>query len=734
MLSNNPYEVIWNTPSEDYNETMPLGNGEVALNAWIEPSGDLRFYIARTDSWDDYGRLVKVGAIRVNVDSNLKENIDSFKQVLNVKNATMNVHYKKGDNEVNLRLWVDANNPIIVIEIYTQKPTSVVASVELWRKKQTELLNVEVSDIFFRRPEKTIIEPDIVLTGLEDYIGWCHHNIKSIGPDLCARIQGIADFPRQDPLLHRTFGALVTTERYEKIDDLTLASKTSRTHVFEIAVHTKHPANLEEWFNETRQILKEAKLVPLVKRRKEHEKWWTNFWNRSWIHISENSFSKSKGDTFVLTQAYTLQRYMNACAGRGSYPIKFNGSLFTVPSDEKSSDPDYRRWGPGYWWQNTRLPYYTMCTSGDFEMMQPLFKMYVELMPLFKFRTKRYFGHEGAYIPECIYFWGDVFTETYGWQPFEERADKLQESRWHKWEWIAGLELIWLMLDYFDYTEDEKFLREVVLPFTQEILTFFDQHYNLGPDGKLLIYPAQALETWWECINPMPEIAGLHAVVSRLLALPEELVETKQINFWRKLKEKLPNLPVKFTKDGKIMLAPAQDFREKHNVENPELYAVFPFRLIAIGKQNMEWGIEAFKNRTDKGAFGWRQDDIFMAYLGQTEQVKEYVVKRARTKYEKSRFPAFWGPNYDWVPDQDHGSVLMKALQSMLLQVDGKRIYLLPAWPKEWDVEFKLHAPFRTTLVGKVKDGKLVHLEVDPKERMKDVIVLFPSSKNFNIN
>ncbi|MGC9085820.1 MAG: DUF5703 domain-containing protein [Thermoproteota archaeon] len=728
MLGNNPYEVIWDTPSEDYNGTVPLGNGEVALNAWVEPSGDLRFYIARTDSWDDYGRLVKVGAIRISVGSNSKKKVDSFKQVLNVKNATMDVYYKKEGNEVNLKLWVDANRPIIVVEIYAQKPISVVASVELWRTKQKELLTVEVSDIFFRRPEKTIIEPDIVLTELKDCIGWCHHNVKSIGPDLCARIQGTADFPRQDPLLHRTFGALVTTEKYEKIDDLTLSSRTGKTHIFEIVVHTKHPASLEEWLNETRKILNEAKSIPLVKRRKEHEKWWTDFWDRSWIHISENSFSKSKGDAFVLTQAYILQRYINACAGRGNYPIKFNGSLFTVPSDEKPSDPDYRRWGSGYWWQNTRLPYYTMCASGDFEMMQPLFKMYTELMPLFKFRTKRYFGHEGAYVPECIYFWGDVFTETYGWKQFEERTDKLQESRWHKWEWIAGLELIWLMLDYFEYTEDEKFLREVVLPFAQEILTFFDQHYSLGPDGKLFIYPAQALETWWECINPMPEVAGLHAVTSRLLELPEELTEAKQRSLWRKLKEKLPNLPVRFTKDGKVTLAPAQDFREKHNVENPELYAVFPFRLVAIGKLNVEWGIEALKNRTDKGAFGWRQDDVFMAYLGQTEQVKEYVITRAKTKHEKSRFPAFWGPNYDWIPDQDHGSVLMKALQSMLVQTDGKRIYLLPAWPKEWDVEFKLHAPFRTTLVGKVKDGELIYLEVNPKERLKDVSVIFPSS------
>ena len=62
-----PYEVVWDSPSANSDGTMPLGNGEVALNAWIEPSGDLRFYIARTDSWDDNGRLLKVGSVRVRV-------------------------------------------------------------------------------------------------------------------------------------------------------------------------------------------------------------------------------------------------------------------------------------------------------------------------------------------------------------------------------------------------------------------------------------------------------------------------------------------------------------------------------------------------------------------------------------------------------------------------------------------------------------------------------------------
>jgi hypothetical protein len=102
------------------------------------------------------------------------------------------------------------------------------------------------------------------------------------------------------------------------------------------------------------------------------------------------------------------------------------------------------------------------------------------------------------------------------------------------------------------------------------------------------------------------------------------------------------------------------------------------------------------------------------------------VVARAKNNNELSRFPAFWGPNYDWTPDQCHGGILMMALEAMLLQADDGKIQLLPAWPKEWDVDFKLHAPSCTVIEGSVKNGKLARLEITPEDRRKDVIVLDP--------
>ena len=49
---------------------MPLGNGQVGINLWVEEDGDLRFYISRTDSLSEISRLLKVGGVRISLDPN----------------------------------------------------------------------------------------------------------------------------------------------------------------------------------------------------------------------------------------------------------------------------------------------------------------------------------------------------------------------------------------------------------------------------------------------------------------------------------------------------------------------------------------------------------------------------------------------------------------------------------------------------------------------------------------
>jgi hypothetical protein len=362
-----------------------------------------------------------------------------------------------------------------------------------------------------------------------------------------------------------------------------------------------------------------------------------------------------------------------------------------------------------------------MSAAGDIDLMQPFFNMYSDLLPLGRYRAKLYFGHEGAYFPECINFWGIVFPGTWGDKYLADMPDRIQAGGWHKYEWVGGLEMASMMFDAWLYSQDNAFLREKVLPFAEAMLTFFDKHYGLDDKGRLKLQPSQALETWWDCTNAMPEVAGLHYLTRQLKTLPLGLMTADQARLVDHLAAILPPIPTREV-DGKKMLAAAERFEKKQNVENPELYAVYPFRLFGIGKPDIDLAIRALDARTDRGHFGWRQDDIFMALLGLTDQVKSGLVERASRWNEKRRFPAFWGPNYDWTPDQDHGGVLTKTLQVMLLQCEDKQIRMLPAWPSDWDVTFKLHAPYKTILEGTAKQGRIERLDVSPKSRIVDIV------------
>ena len=82
----------------------------------------------------------------------------------------------------------------------------------------------------------------------------------------------------------------------------------------------------------------------------------------------------------------------------------------------------------------------------------------------------------------------------------------------------------------------------------------------------------------------------------------------------------------------------------------------------------------------------------------------------------------------------------MIGLQEMLMQTVDNKIYLFPAWPKEWDVSFKLHTPFNTTVEGVLKNRQIVssnRLELNSAGKRSDrditvIVSLVTSSESEN--
>jgi hypothetical protein len=62
----------------------------------------------------------------------------------------------------------------------------------------------------------------------------------------------------------------------------------------------------------------------------------------------------------------------------------------------------------------------------------------------------------------------------------------------------------------------------------------------------------------------------------------------------------------------------------------------------------------------------------------------------------------------------------------MLLQTDGRKILLFPAWPKDIDVSFRLHAPGNTVIDAELRGGQVTKLVVTPAGRTADLQSLIP--------
>jgi len=675
------YNVSWNTPGPCSAQSMPLGNGDIGLNVWVEKNGDLVFYISKTDAWggeldtqkDEWmkqgGVLMKLGAIRVSLNPNPFANSLLFKQALKLKTGEIVIQEGEGTSLVILRVWVDANNPVIRVETQSAKPATIKVKLENWRAGLT----------------------DTVLNSQRKRIAWYHHNSSTADPHLA----------------NSTFGAIIKGKGLENMDNLTLQSrKKVKSQLISIYPLTSVSASGDRWLSDLERKVNQIEKLQLEQTRLTHQQWWQQFWQRSWVFVHGDEQASN------VTQGYVLQRFVTACAGRGAYPIKFNGSIFVVDNPAKNENADFRAWGGQYWFQNTRAMYWPRLMAGDFDIMQPLFRMYANILPANAAQVQQYYHHGGAYFAETAPFWGSL-----NFMGPDVKANYTNHY------FTPILELSMMMLDYYEYTGDTAFAKKTLLPVAAAGLQFFDQHFGRDSTGKLLLDPDNAIEMFWKVHNPAPDIAGLHAVLSRMIKLPGGMVDEKTLSQWEKLYDELPPLPISNNNDKTVLLPyTGPQTAKSFNSENPELYAIYPFRIYGLGKPDLDVAVNTFNARKQRSKGCWVQDPIQAAMIGDANVAKEYVSFAFTRKAPTLKFPAFWDKGNDYMPDEDNGGNGENGLQQMLMQVNGKKIMLLPAWPAGWDADFKLNAPYSTTVEGKVVNGKLINLVVIPESRMADVV------------
>jgi len=741
LYASESYKVTWNSPSRDSLDAMPLsGRRGAGANVWVQ-DGSIWLYLAHSGAYDSHGRLLKLGCVRL-TPKGLDLGAAGFSQTLDPGTGTISIN--QGDFRASL--WFAGQTLVFESESATAKPLEVAFGT--WRDRTKEGIRNDMMGA------KTTFFGDQVQASRSGFV--IFHRNADYTMDLAgkARGQGIAPESLPDVTAHRVSGCAIAVEggftgppteeavRWQFWDGKAWSGTTPARsqHVVTMRLAAAVDADLAQWLAEAKSMLAPAKRSAA---KADELKRWSDFWNRSHIVINPGQGEPDPG--FLIGRNYQLFRYMLACNRDGELPLLFNGGIFTTDNNGRikgnNNDelptfegepvtPDFRRWMGCYFMsQNQRWLAWPTVATGDADLLAPTTRFYRDRAKVAADRAKRQ-GAEGVVYTEPLDVWGLC--------PVGPRPDGLCGAQHLTYHFSMGLENAWMnLLAHFN----TGYPLEQDLPWMLGTVYFYDSFYRaetkkrtgkeLGDDGKLVIYPGNGLEYAGDATNPLDAVSGLRALTEGLLRYPALPAADRQR--LKRTFDTLPPLPSGQRK-GRLALLPAKAYNVPYNKWEPiEMYACWPYRLAGITRPDTlqlardTWEtVPEDRARLCKQDYSWMANVANMAALAWPEKAKERAIyKLANTTAPQARFPAFFGPGHDWLPDHNWGGAGMTGLQEMLLapepRPDGK-LHLFPGWPAEWDVDFKLHAPGQTLVEATLKSRQLVSLKVTPASREKDIV------------
>lgn len=699
-----PEPYSWNTMSANSSESMPCGGHDIGMNVWVE-NGDLLFYACQSGWFDENNTLLKAGRFRLHFSEPFTN--EGFSQTLDLYNGYIIIKDKKHE----VKLWAEVFTPLINLQIVKGNGNDAVFSYESWRYKDSPVTKDACQQTSWKWniPKDCKTFADDVKVGKHS-LTFIHQNKAETVFDYTVNKEGLDSVKSQlyNPIGNLLMEGKISTPDFTFQDETYglyastpfkaynfVAQRVKKSHIaISLAAKFKDISGKSSGQHSSADH-KNKGSEGNDKTAKTSQQWWHEYWQRSWIKTTALEAKE-------MVRNYELFRFMLGCNAFGSWPSKFNGGLFTfdpVYEDEKAPfTPDYRKWGGGTMTaQNQRLVYWPMLKSGDFDMMRSQFDTYLRFLPNATLRTKCYWGHNGASFSEQIENFGLPNPAEYGkHKPGEDMGN--ERNAWLEYQWDTVLEFCQMILDAHRFSGMDITKYE---PLIEQSLVFFDQHYRYlakqrgvkdsDEKGKLILYPSSGCETFKMAYNPSSVIAALKSVSLSYFNHNND-------SAYHKLYESIPDIPIKDN-----MIQPAIVWARVQNVETPQLYPVFPWRMFGAWQDNgnseeqqaLQIARNTYQNDSHsvkmRSTEGWKQDNIWAACLGLTEEAaKLNTEKFASGPY---RFPAFWNKGFDWSPDLNRGGAAMIGLQEMLLQESPNGdILICPAWPKEWNVEFKLHS------------------------------------------
>jgi hypothetical protein len=424
--------------------------------------------------------------------------------------------------------------------------------------------------------------------------------------------------------------------------------------------------------------------------RAGHLKWWHDYWSR----VGLVEMTSSDGSAEYLESLRTLYLFYAAGEGRSTFPGSQAGlgGLFDYLQD---SQP----WFPaGFWFWNLRMQVAANMTSGAFDMNTPVFHLYESNLANIRAWTgSKMGGRGGICVPETMRFNGNGY-----WYGGEGNAscDQGASPSYNALTITSGAEVgLWVWQQYA-MTGDRAFL-STNYPLMSQTGQFLLAYATMGSDGVLHTH-ANAHETQWDVQDPVTDIVAMQAlfraVVSAAGLLGTDAALAAQL---KDALGKLPPLPRTDAATHQQLLTAADDAAgqdviaisyepgaQRHNGENLDLEAVWPFGLIGDTGPNTALATRTYRHRTNVYGPDWNFDSIQAARLGLGAEVAAALTHTTQS-YQAfvNGLALLAGGTNDGTsePYVEQLGVVAAALNEALVQDYDGTLRLAPAWPQGWD-------------------------------------------------